>query len=276
MKYIENLLHLYTTEDSFKEHKEKGLISPDSICFLVESRRIYTQGIFIGIDISKFNELIETVKKHEELLKQLLSTEDEDNESKVLKTLEDILKFLEGYNKDDNLKAVIDSLKDNIDSLNKSLTSTSSAIKELDDNKVDKVDGKTLSTNDFTNRLKDKLESLNNYDDSELKSKIDRLTVSFDALVNGNPTMAIENFNEVIKFLEHVSDKQTLRGIIAGIETQIADIEKTFDYYVMKEEGKGLSTNDFTDELKEKIENVSESVNLSPIKEDELNSILIY
>ena len=275
MKYIENLLHLYSTEESFERHKEEGLISPDSICFLEESRRIYTQGIFIGIDIRVFDKLVETVAEHDRLLKELLSTDEEDKDSKVLKTLEDILKFLEGYNKDDSLKLIIDSLSKSIENIDKDITKINGLITNLNDTKVDKIDGKGLSTNDFTNKLRDKLDSLNNYDDSELKSKINKLTESFDALVHGNPTMAIENFNEVIKFLEHISDKETLRGIIAGIETQIANVEKSLNNYVMKEEGKGLSTNDFTDELKDKIENVSESVNLSPIKEDELNSILI-
>ena len=39
-------------------------------------------------------------------------------------------------------------------------------------NKVDKVEGKGLSTNDFTNELKSKLEGLNNYDDTEIKKEI--------------------------------------------------------------------------------------------------------
>ena len=39
-------------------------------------------------------------------------------------------------------------------------------------NKVDKETGKGLSTNDFTNELKQKLEGLNNYDDTEIKENI--------------------------------------------------------------------------------------------------------
>ena len=40
------------------------------------------------------------------------------------------------------------------------------------DSKVDKVEGKGLSTNDFTNEAKDKLDGLSNYDDSEIKQDI--------------------------------------------------------------------------------------------------------
>ena len=47
------------------------------------------------------------------------------------------------------------------------------AIEDLDTNKVDKVDGKGLSTNDFTNEDKAKLDGLNNYDDTEITQEIE-------------------------------------------------------------------------------------------------------
>ena len=39
-------------------------------------------------------------------------------------------------------------------------------------NKVEKVDGKGLSTNDFTNAYKEKLDGLNNYNDTKIKQDI--------------------------------------------------------------------------------------------------------
>lgn len=49
----------------------------------------------------------------------------------------------------------------------------SAAIAALQTGKVDKVAGKQLSTNDFTNALKTKLDGLNNYDDSALVAIVD-------------------------------------------------------------------------------------------------------
>ena len=46
--------------------------------------------------------------------------------------------------------------------------------KELN-NKVDKVQGKELSSNDFTDTLKEKLEGLENYDDTEIKADIEKI-----------------------------------------------------------------------------------------------------
>ena len=48
-------------------------------------------------------------------------------------------------------------------------------IQDLDDRKMDKVAGKGLSTNDFTDDLKTKLEGLSNYDDTELVNAINTL-----------------------------------------------------------------------------------------------------
>lgn len=49
---------------------------------------------------------------------------------------------------------------------------TSADIQNLQDGKVDKVAGKQLSTNDFTDADKSKLDSLENYDDTDIKDDI--------------------------------------------------------------------------------------------------------
>lgn len=89
-------------------------------------------------------------------------------------------------------------------------------------NKVDKVDGKQLSTEDFTTLLKQKLDGLQNYDDTEVQQAVSKLRTDLDTLVSGDTTTAIKTFNEVIAFLEGVSDTEDLEGIIASIEQQIA------------------------------------------------------
>lgn len=89
-------------------------------------------------------------------------------------------------------------------------------------NKVDKVEGKGLSTEDFTTILKQKLEGLSNYDDTAISQAVDKLRTDLDALVSGDTTTAIKTFNEVIAFLDGIQDTQDLSGIIASIEQQIA------------------------------------------------------
>jgi hypothetical protein len=89
-------------------------------------------------------------------------------------------------------------------------------------NKVDKVNGKQLSTEDFTTALKNKLNGLSNYDDTDLSDAIETLRGDFDNIVSGDTTTAIKTFNEVIAFLDGLTDTQDLESIIASIEQQIA------------------------------------------------------
>ena len=100
-----------------------------------------------------------------------------------------------------------------------------SAVQTLSDQleqKVNKEEGKTLSTNDFTNALKAKLESLSNYDDQELREAINAIESTIDTLIGDNASKKIESFNEIIRFLEGVEDTESLEGIVAGIQQSIA------------------------------------------------------
>lgn len=101
--------------------------------------------------------------------------------------------------------------------------------KYVDDNKVAKVEGKQLSTEDFTTALKQKLEGLNNYDDTSIVQAVESLQNQFNALVGGDASEAIESFNEVIAFLANVLDTESLSAIIASIEKQIADTQAEFN-----------------------------------------------
>lgn len=93
------------------------------------------------------------------------------------------------------------------------------------DGYVQKVDGKGLSTNDYTNEDKTKLDGLNNYDDTLIQQQINSLTDTLNTLVNDNATEAIDAFNEIVAFLANINDRQTLEGIINGINQAIAKVE---------------------------------------------------
>lgn len=93
--------------------------------------------------------------------------------------------------------------------------------------KVDKVDGKQLSTEDFTTLLKNKLEGLSNYDDSTIATAVESLRSDFDTLVSGDTTTAIKSFNDITAFLSGIKDSENLASIIASIEQQIAAKQDT-------------------------------------------------
>lgn len=101
------------------------------------------------------------------------------------------------------------------------------AVTKALNSKVEKVDGKQLSTEDFTSAFKAKLEGLNNYDDTSIRNAVDSLITQINTLVSGDASIAIESFNEIMAFLDGIKDTQSLAGIIAAIEQQIAGKQGT-------------------------------------------------
>lgn len=95
--------------------------------------------------------------------------------------------------------------------------------------KVSKETGKGLSSEDFTAELKEKLDSLSNYDDSAIVAAVNRLRSDLDTLVSGDTTKAIDSYNDVIAFLAGIEDSESLDGIIAAIEKQIAAKQDRID-----------------------------------------------
>lgn len=95
--------------------------------------------------------------------------------------------------------------------------------------KVDKVKGKQLSTEDFTTALKEKLEGLKAFDPTEINNAIKELQDFVNALVNGDATEAIESLNEVLAFLRGIEDTASLEGIVSAILQQIADNKTRID-----------------------------------------------
>lgn len=94
-------------------------------------------------------------------------------------------------------------------------------------NKVDKVRGKGLSTEDFTTELKTKLEGLNAFDPTEINNKVNGLQNQLNTLVSGDASTSIESFNEITAFLNGIEDSESLDNIIASIESQIAAKQDT-------------------------------------------------
>lgn len=118
--------------------------------------------------------------------------------------------------------------------------------------------GMGLSTNDFTDALKAKLDSLASPEDlTALTEKVTKL----EALVAADSDGVINKFNEIVAFLAGIGDDKTLDGLMADIAAQVAEAKKAgtdaaaaLDAYkatadgkfVAKVTGKGLSTNDYT------------------------------
>lgn len=144
----------------------------------------------------------------------------------------------------------LSDLSDHIEEIKRILKQVRAFIDKKDDTKVDKVDGKGLSSNDYTAAEKNKLATLKNYDDSALVAQVKALEQSLNTLVGNNASEAIDNFNEILKFLSGITDTQTLEGMLANIRS---DLQTYLSQKVDKESGKQLSTNDYTTAEKNKL-----------------------
>lgn len=154
------------------------------------------------------------------------------------------------------LQTVLEVDDVNFDTLQEIVTElkANTKLQELIDKKVNKEEGKSLSTNDFTNEHKQKLEGLQPTDVSgllpkggydgtgqELKDAIDGLQTKMQQV---ETTLSVDD-----------TDFDTLQEIAAQVKSN-KNLEQLLTGKVNKEEGKGLSANDFTNELKNKLENL--------------------
>lgn len=136
--------------------------------------------------------------------------------------------------------------------------------------KVDKIEGKGLSTNDFTTAEKNKLARLSNYDDTAVKADISalksgkanksdvytktetdgRITSKISEVVAGAP----EDFDTLKEMSDWISGHEdSAAAMNTAIQKNAADISNLQTDKVDKIAGMGLSENNFTDLEKAKL-----------------------
>lgn len=128
---------------------------------------------------------------------------------------------------------------------------------DLEKKYIQKVNGKSLTSNDFTDALKTKLENLpedGNYDDSELRNLIDKKadTSTVIDLVNSINTISREDYYDKTAINNYVDDIYDMHNnSISDLEEDITNIESNIDNieenYLKKEDyqyADGIQTDD--------------------------------
>ena len=176
-------------------------------------------------------------------------------------------------------KQEVDVLVSNpIDAYTKQESDSKYATIETVNNKVDKVVGKQLSTEDYTTEEKEKLAGLSNYDDTnitqKLNEKVDKITgkgLSTEDYTTSEKTKlgTIEEGAQVntVTSVAGRTGAVTLTKTDIGLDNvdNTSDDDKpistatqtALDSKVDKVEGKGLSQENFTTELKSKLDGLS-------------------
>lgn len=151
--------------------------------------------------------------------------------------------FYDIYAKVENEVVRLDDVSVNLDGYS-TTEQMNAAIATAIINKVDKVDGKGLSTEDFTTVLKEKLVALP-----------DNAEANFVKSVSTEFTVSAEGKLEV---------KEVAQSKVIGLPDALASKVNTV-------EGKGLSTNDFTNEAKAKLDGIEAGANQNLIEIVKLN-----
>lgn len=135
----------------------------------------------------------------------------------------------------------------------------SKAAQDLFNTKVDKITGKGLSTNDFTNEAKTKLDSAMTQRRLSTADIDDLTEMSVGDLVYDTTKNKFVYWNG-INWVEG-TDENTLSSTLSDYVTrskltnEVEALDAAIDTKVDKVAGKSLSTNDFTDEAKTRLDN---------------------
>ena len=148
-------------------------------------------------------------------------------------------------------------LSSSTSSTSTSLAATPSAVKSAYDlantansglsGKVDKVDGMGLSSNDFTDAL---LSKLNGIDDNANKYTLPVAGTALGGVKSGTDITVDSSGNVSVKDDSH-------NHVISNVD----GLQDALDGKVDTEDGKGLSSNDFTSELLAKLNGIAEGAN---------------
>ena len=155
--------------------------------------------------------------------------------------------FYDIYAKVDTEVVRLDDVSVNFDAYS-TTEQMNAAITEAIKNKVDAVEGKGLSANDFTTELKTKLEGMNA--DGE-KNVVSSVSDEFSVSAEGKLGLASVGMDKVT-------------GLAAALAGKVS-----------VEDGKGLSANDFTTELKTKLEGVESGAQVNLIETVKVNGVAL-
>ena len=155
----------------------------------------------------------------------------------------------------DNLKKFISLIKTDLNT--KASVSALNDVSISVDNKVDKVDGKSLTTNDFTDELKIKLDGIADGAEANVQSNWNETDTASDAYIKNKPDIDGKISTVKTALETEISDGDT------ALDSKITTVNTSLSNKVDKVDGKGLSTNDFTDELKTKLNGIADGAEVN-------------
>lgn len=178
----------------------------------------------------------------------------------VINRWQEVVEFLSGMTEDKDMAGVLLDLKKQILAEVTSILSGYYTSGQIDDRFVEKIKGKGLSTNDLTDELLSKINGLSNYDDEWVRSEIASIKADIDTLLGDGASDAIDTFHEIELFLQGITDKETLSGLLNDLRAEITALIPTKtsqlmnDDHIVKDANYVHTDNNYTNEDKDKLD----------------------
>lgn len=178
----------------------------------------------------------------------------------VINRWQEVVEFLSGMTEDKDMAGVLLDLKKQILAEVTSILSGYYTSGQIDDRFVEKIKGKGLSSNDLTDELLSKINGLSNYDDEWVRSEIASIKADIDTLLGNGASDAIDTFHEIELFLQGITDKETLTGLLNDLRAEITALiptktsQLTNDDHIVKDANYVHTDNNYTDEDKGKLD----------------------
>lgn len=178
----------------------------------------------------------------------------------IINRWQEVVEFFSGMTEDKDMAGVLLDLKKQILAEVTSILSGYYTSGQIDDRFVEKIKGKGLSTNDLTDELLSKINSLSNYDDEWVRSEIASIKADIDTLLGNGASDAIDTFHEIELFLQGITDKETLTGLLNDLRAEITGLiptktsQLTNDDHIVKDANYVHTDNNYTDEDKGKLD----------------------
>lgn len=178
----------------------------------------------------------------------------------VINRWQEVVEFLSGMTEDKDMAGVLLDLKKQILAEVTSILSGYYTSGQIDDRFVEKIKGKGLSSNDLTDELLSKINGLSNYDDEWVRSEIASIKADIDTLLGDGASDAIDTFHEIELFLQGITDKETLAGLLSDLRAEITGLiptktsQLTNDDHIVKDANYVHTDNNYTDEDKGKLD----------------------
>lgn len=178
----------------------------------------------------------------------------------IINRWQEVVEFLSGMTEDKDMAGVLLDLKKQILAEVTSILSGYYTSGQINDRFVEKIKGKGLSTNDLTDELLSKINGLSNYDDEWVRSEIASIKADIDTLLGDGASDAIDTFHEIELFLQGITDKETLTGLLNDLRAEITALiptktsQLTNDDHIVKDANYVHTDNNYTDEDKGKLD----------------------